>query len=73
MDRLIDRLPANVRPLVAAKAQAGNLSLGESIGSLIDEVLAEGWTYDKANDWLVKEGDRILVKNVWRALVEERG
>lgn len=73
MDKLIDRLPADVQTLVAAKAKAGNLSLGASFGSLIDEALAGGWTYNRGNDWLVKEGEHILVKNLWRALMEERG
>jgi hypothetical protein len=38
----------------------------------IDDALAESWTYDKLHDAFVKDGEFVMVKLVWRALVEER-
>jgi hypothetical protein len=32
-----------------------------------------GWAYDKLHDAFTKDGPTVMVKVVWRALVEERG
>jgi hypothetical protein len=73
MDERIDKLPTAIRDLVTARAENGGETLGTAIGGIIDDVLADGWTYDKEHDAFLKAGDKVLAKVVWRALVEERG
>jgi archaeosine-15-forming tRNA-guanine transglycosylase len=72
MDERIDKLPISIRDLVTDRAQDGAQSLGAAIGGIVDDVLADGWTYEKEADAFVKDGKRVMVKVVWRALVEAR-
>lgn len=77
MDRHIDQLPQDLQDRVRAKVQSPPGSLGAAIGELVDEALADGWTYDRTHDQFVKveggEQKSVMVKVVWRAYVEERG
>ena len=73
MDKLLDTLPDEIQTLVRGKAKGAKTTLGKSIGAVIDAAIADGWKYDKRHDEFVKGNESIMVKQVWRALVEEKG
>lgn len=77
MDRHLDSLPDGLKTLVADKVAAAPATLGAAIGQLVDEAMADGWTYDQEHDSFLKVVDgvqkRCMVKVVWRAYVQERG
>ena len=70
MEKQIDKLPAELQGLVLAKVAQQLPALGQAIGELVDEVVSSGWTHDPERDAFMKEGEQVMVKVLWRALVE---